>query len=267
MDRMQSVEIQARSRDEAFRLALEQLNAKAEDVETEILEEIEDDYYGEGEVLLRVWLRDAGKAAAGTGQQERRQQKPARQRRERQRPRTRQAARSQPEPRRPSTVSDEQLREYESQAKEIVRNLLEKMAVPADVIAVDNPSMMPLDAEDPPTIFIDINGADLGMIIGRRGENLAQLQYMVNLLVNRHVDEWIRVIVDVEGYRTRREESLIGLAERVARQVARNGRPVSLEPMPANERRIVHLTLRDQPDVRTESSGEGTMRRVTIYPE
>jgi spoIIIJ-associated protein len=84
--------------------------------------------------------------------------------------------------------------------------------------------------------------------------------------VNKLSDDWVRVIVDVEGYRSQREESLIGLAERVARQVARNGRPISLEPMPANERRIVHITLRGQADVRTESSGEGAMRRVTIFP-
>jgi spoIIIJ-associated protein len=89
---------------------------------------------------------------------------------------------------------------------------------------------------------------------------------MVNLLVNRQLEEWVRVIVDVEGYRTRREESLVGLAERVARQVARNRRPISLEPMPPNERRIVHMTLKELPDVRTESSGEGALRRVTIFP-
>src|SRR5439155_11150990 len=105
-----------------------------------------------------------------------------------------------------------------------------------------------LEADEPPTVFVDIMGRDLGMLIGRRGENLTQLQYMVNLLVNRRSDTWVRVIVDVEGYHTQREESLIGLAERVARQVARNRRPISLEPMPANERRIVHMTLKAQPD-------------------
>jgi spoIIIJ-associated protein len=144
--------------------------------------------------------------------------------------------------------------------------LLDLMGVVSDVMAVDNPSMMPLDDDDPPTVFIDVNGRDLGMLIGRRGEHLSQLQYMVNLLVNRQLDEWVRVLVDVEGYRTRREESLVGLAERVARQVARNRRPISLEPMPPNERRIVHMTLKELPDVRTESSGEGALRRVTIFP-
>ncbi len=147
-----------------------------------------------------------------------------------------------------------------------MRDLLNHMGVHADVMAVDNPSIMPLSSDDPLTIFIDINGRDLGMLIGRRGENLSQLQYMVNLIANKRGDQWVRVIVDVEGYRSHREESVIGLAERVARQVARNGRPIALEPMPANERRIVHMVLKDLYDVRTESSGEGENRRVTIYP-
>jgi spoIIIJ-associated protein len=147
-----------------------------------------------------------------------------------------------------------------------VRELLEKMSVAADVVAVDNPSSVPVSAEDPPTIFLDVLGRDLGMLIGRRGENLAQIQYVVNLLVNRKLGDWTRVIVDVEGYRSRREEALIGLAERVARQVARSRRPIVLEPMPANERRIVHLTLRGNPEVTTESNGEGSMRRITVQP-
>ncbi len=147
-----------------------------------------------------------------------------------------------------------------------MRELLARMGIAADVVAVDNPSSVPLDGEDPPTIFIDVLGRDLGMLIGRRGDNLAQIQYLVNLLVNRRLATYARVVVDVEGYRSRREESLIGLAERVARQVARSRRPIMLEPMPPNERRIVHLTLRANPDVTTESSGEGNLRRVTVQP-
>ena len=151
-------------------------------------------------------------------------------------------------------------------AKEIVRELLEQMGVEADVVAVDNPSTMPLDDEDPPTIFIDVLGQDLGMLIGRRGDHLSQLQYLVNLIANRRLESWTRVVIDVEGYRTRREESLVGLAERIGRQVARSRRPIVLEPMPPNERRIVHLTLRSNPDVATESTGEGNLRRVTVHP-
>jgi spoIIIJ-associated protein len=156
--------------------------------------------------------------------------------------------------------------EDEGVAKDVLRELLDLMGVTADVMAVDNPSSVPLGPEDPPTIFLDVLGRDLGSLIGRRGDNLAQLQYLVNLLVNRRLGTWTRVIVDVEGYRSRREESLIGLAERVARQVARSRRPIQLEPMPPNERRIVHLTLRSHPEVTTQSHGEGNMRRVTVQP-
>lgn len=235
MDRRSSVDIQARSRDEALRLALEQLGAKAEDVTVEVLAEIENDFYGDGEVLLRVTRKGARSVPAAE-----------------------QAPRQ--------TVSDDTLEEYEQMAKDLVTELLEMMAVEADVMAVDNPSVMPVGADDPPTVFIDIMGRDLGLLIGRRGENLSQFQYLVNLLLNRQTDEWVRAIIDVEGYRIRREESLIGLAERVGRQVARNRRPISLDPMPPNERRVVHLTLQNQPDVKTESSGEEPLRRVTIIP-
>jgi spoIIIJ-associated protein len=236
MDRRPSVDIQARSRDEALRLALEQLGARAEDVTVEVLAEIENDFYGDGEVLLRVTRKGARNAA------------PA------------------PEAAPRQTVSDDMLEEYEQLAKDLVVELLAMMAVEADVMAVDNPSVMPVGGDDPPTVFIDIMGRDLGLLIGRRGENLGQFQYLVNLLLNRQTDDWVRAIVDVEGYRIRREESLIGLAERVGRQVARNRRSISLEPMPPNERRVVHLTLQNQPDVKTESSGDEPLRRVTIIP-
>lgn len=236
MDRQTSVEIQARSRDEALRLALEQLGTSADNVTIEVLAEIENDFYGDGEVLLRVTRKGAPArpAAVDAGPRQ--------------------------------AVADDLLQEYEQLAKEIVTELLQQMNVEADVVAVDNPSVMPVSPDDPTTVFIDIMGRDLGLLIGRRGENLGQFQYIVNLLLNRETDDWVRIILDVEGYRIRREESLIGLAERVGRQVARNRRPISLEPMPPNERRVVHLTLQNQPDVKTESSGEGPLRRVTVYP-
>lgn len=166
---------------------------------------------------------------------------------------------SQPRPDRVDT-------EEETVAKEIAGTLLGHMGIRAEVIATDNPSLVPPDEEEPPTAFIDILGRDLGHLIGRRGDNLGQLQYLVNLLVNHRLGTFSRVILDVEGYRSRREEALIGLAERVARQVARGGQPITLEPMPPNERRIIHLMLRPNPAVTTESHGEGSMRRITVLP-
>jgi spoIIIJ-associated protein len=167
-------------------------------------------------------------------------------------------------PQRPA--SDHVPTEDEIVARDLTKELLERMGVTADVVAVDNPSTVPPDAEEPPTIFLDIVGRDLGNLIGRRGDHLSHLQYLVSMLVNRHIETYTRVIVDVEGYRSRREESLMGLAERVARQVARSQRPMALEPMPPNERRIIHIALRDHPEVATHSSGEGNQRRITVEP-
>jgi spoIIIJ-associated protein len=229
MDRMRSVEIQARSVDEAVRLALEQLGRTREQVEIEVLVDTDDEY--DGEALVRVTAKDgAGRRPAAIG------------------------------------VHRRASEETERIAKNVVAELLQSMGFQCDLVAVDNPSSIEVSADEPPTVFIDILGRDLGMLIGRRGENLSQLQYMVNLLVNKQLPSWTRVVLDVEGYRMRREESLIGLAQRVARQVARTRRPISLEPMPANERRIVHLALREDRAVKTQSSGEGALRRVTIYP-
>ena len=280
---MTSVEIQAYSVDEAVRLALEQLGLGEQDVDIEILSDAGPD---EGdEALVRVTAKGmasqpiprgaragqpAGPRAGAHGQG------PGRERRQpgvRRVPGDRPSSRGAPPRERPRAPVTERARDVdrvdeaeEQVAKEIVRELLAQMGIAADVVAVDNPSTMALDPEDPPTIFIEILGQDLGMLIGRRGDHLSQLQYLVNLIANRRLENWTRVVVDVEGYRTRREESLIGLAERIGRQVARSRRPIILEPMPPNERRIVHLTLRGNPDVTTESSGEGNMRRVTVQP-
>ncbi len=268
-NRMTSVEIQAYSVEEAIRLALEQLALSREAVDIEVLSDAGPDE--DAEALVRVTAK--GKASqptpgagsgGGGGNQQRRAPGPRRVPGDR--PSSRAAA---PRPDRPSErVIDLDRVDHEDEvvAKGIVRELLTQMGIEADVVAIDNPSSMALTSDDPPTIFIDILGRDLGMLIGRRGDNLSQLQYMVNLLCNKRIGEWTRVVVDVEGYRVRREESLIGLAERVARQVSRTRRPMALEPMPPNERRIVHITLREHPDVQTESTGEGMNRRITVMP-
>lgn len=265
-NRMTSVEIQAYSVEEAIRLALEQLELPSEAVDIEILSDAGPDE--DAEALVRVTAKGmASQPVPSAGNQNRRPPGPRRV------PGDRPSSRGVPPPaphpehapRRAIDV-DRVDAEDERIVKEVVRDLLLNMGIEADVVAVDNPSPMPPGADEPPTIFIDILGRDLGMLIGRRGDNLAQIQYMVNLLCNKKIAEWTRVVVDVEGYRSRREESLIGLADRVARQVARSSQPIVLEPMPPNERRIVHMYLRENPEVTTESTGEGMNRRITVMP-
>ena len=250
MERRKSVEIQAVSVDEAVRLALEQLGRSEDEVDIEVL--AEPSAVGgpeEEEALVRVTVRGYAsqptRGAAGSG---------------------------------PAVLSASGLGpgdELTETAISVTSELLDAMGFRARVAPRRGLPVLEEegDAEDggeqggPRTVQLDITGNDLGMLIGRRGEHLSQLQYLVTLLVNRRVGGWNRVSLDVEGYRRRREESLIGLAERVARQVARSGRAIQLEPMPANERRVVHLALRYDPEVTTESSGEGDLRRVVIMPK
>jgi spoIIIJ-associated protein len=153
-------------------------------------------------------------------------------------------------------------------AQGILENLLERMDIHAYVTAVvvRVPGQKG-DIEE--TITLHVEGADeeaMGLLIGRRGETLRSLQFLLNLLVSRHVQKWPQVVVDVGNYRQRRQESLEGLARRMAERVRQTGRPIMLEPMAAYERRIVHLALRDDTTIYTESSGEGESRKIVIYP-
>jgi len=116
---------------------------------------------------------------------------------------------------------------------------------------------------DPITLNVRTSDA-LGLLIGRRGETLASLQLLVNLIIGHQLRHRVRIIVDVENYRVRREENLRSLAQRVAQQVRNYRRSIMLEPMPPHERRIVHLALSDSADVTTESIGEGDERRVVV---
>ena len=118
--------------------------------------------------------------------------------------------------------------------------------------------------DDENIVEIDIEGDDSGLLIGRRGETLRALQFIVNLIVNQRTEG--RVMLDIEGYRERRYASLRTLASQVAERVANTGRSVTLEPMASNERRIIHMTLSEHPQVITESTGIGAGRKITISP-
>ena len=143
-------------------------------------------------------------------------------------------------------------------AEGILRDILSLMKVPASVVLDKS------GAGEVGNIPLDIKGEDLGILIGRRGETLSALQYLVNLIISRRLKSRVGVVVDVEGYRQRRYESLRSLARRLAEQVKSTGRSVTLEPMPPNERRIIHLELKDNPDVATQSIGQGEERKIAI---
>ena len=151
-------------------------------------------------------------------------------------------------------------------AKDVLEVLLSKMGVPASVTpCTQSPEMGEADATA--TIAFDIKGDDLGILIGRRGETLSCLQYMVRLIMAQQRKVWLPIFIDVDGYKQRRYEALRSLAFRMAEQVRVKRTPFTLEPMPAYERRIIHLTLADNPDVTTESIGVGEARKVVILPK
>lgn len=112
----------------------------------------------------------------------------------------------------------------------------------------------------------DLEGEDAGLLIGRRGETLKSLQFLVRYIVSRRLDERASVMIDVEGYQERRHAALRNMARRVASRVSDTGRSIALEPMPAYERRIVHVALSDYPGVVTESEGMGAARQVVVMP-
>lgn len=147
--------------------------------------------------------------------------------------------------------------ELSNDARMVLLDLLDLMSMDTDVEAHvrDN------------NLVLEVIGEDLGLLIGRRGETLAALQFVLNLVLAKRLKKWARVVVDVEGYRARREETLGGLARRIAFRVTETGQPIALEAMPANERRIIHMALADNTSVETGSVGEGDHRKVVISPK
>lgn len=155
--------------------------------------------------------------------------------------------------------------EIAEKAREILEGLLERLNIEASV-AIGTEIQASQEGEETPLV-LEITGEDLGILIGRRGQALASLQYIVRLIVTSKTGAYVPVLVDVEGYRKRRDASLKELAFRIAEQVRAKSAPFKLEPMPAYERRIIHLALADHQDVVTGSTGEGDFRRVVISPK
>ena len=224
---MKSIEIRAHSVVEAIRLALAQLGKDRDEVAIEVLEQGGE----EEEALVRVTVVDDD-----DDEQEAQPQRVEM----------------------PSGV--------DQIARRVLEDILERMDIHAYVTAVR--STVPDQRGDPEeSITLHVEGADeeaMSLLIGRRGETLRSVQFMVNLLVSRKVQKWPQVVVDVGNYRQRRQESLEGLARRMAERVRQTGRPLMLEPMGAYERRIVHLALRSDDTVYTESTGEGENRKIVI---
>jgi spoIIIJ-associated protein len=151
-------------------------------------------------------------------------------------------------------------------AQDILETILEKAGVMA-MTSYRSDAVVQEAERSPAPIVFDVEGDDLGILIGRRGQTLACLQYIVRLIAGKQLREIAPpIVIDVNGYKQRRYQSLRMLAQRIAEEVIANGEPFTLEPMPAYERRIVHLALADNPGVTTESTGLGEDRKVVVIP-
>jgi spoIIIJ-associated protein len=150
-----------------------------------------------------------------------------------------------------------QLDDAAEMARKVLSDILKAMGIAADIDVTPSP-------DDNTPVTLNIEGDDLGVLIGRRGQALASLQYLVRLIVAEKSKKWISINVDVDWYKKRHYDTLKKLAERLAEQVAHRKRAITMEPMQPDERRIVHITLANHPDVMTQSTGEGDGRRVVI---
>jgi spoIIIJ-associated protein len=147
--------------------------------------------------------------------------------------------------------------------EEIVSKLLHHLGFQAQVSAHYDEE----NTDERRSIHVDVRGDDLSALIGRHAETLNAFQYVASLIVGKEAQQWVQLVVDVEGYRGRREKQLRQLARRMADQVTKTGRRATLEPMTSSERRIIHLELRSHPAVMTESTGEEPYRKVMILPK
>ena len=253
-----TLEIIAPSIEEAVAKGLSQLGLKEEDVDVEILDSGNRGFLGLGTRQARIRLSLKGSdvpAASSEKASAAPQSEPATPVEEIQADEEPQSS----SPTEPVSPEDERVLKI---AEQVTSELLAKMSVRA---RVKTEMVPPADENDQALVMVEIQGDDLSILIGRRSETLNALQYITSLIVAKEVGQWVPLMIDVQGYRARRERQLRVLARRSAEQVVQSGKKMSLEPMPANERRIIHLELRDHPQVTTESIGEEPNRKVTIF--
>jgi spoIIIJ-associated protein len=170
-----------------------------------------------------------------------------------------------PKPDMPGQAGAGEPDQLEKIAVEYLQELLQLMGIKAKVVAQTAPDLAEPGEEVP--LVLDITGHDLGILIGRRTETLQAIQYMLRLMVSKQTGSWQRIVVDVESYRARRRNSLRQMAKRMAEKAVATRERVVMEAMSAYERRIIHMALRDHPAVFTKSIGRENNRKVTIIPK
>ena len=253
-DARQSADYSAKTVEDALHGAASELGLPVAELEYEVLKDSSQAFLvlsSTGEALVRVWLPVPGEKETAPPVEVVEEGQLG----------------EQPEPEATPPDLSRNPPELEAEACEVVSTLLDKMGLLAAVEVVDRGGQVDGATGEVAPLHLNVVGDDLGMLIGRRGETLRDLQFIARLILNRKLGVWPNLILDVEGYKVRRADVLRSLASRMADRVRETGTPVGLEPMPAHERRIVHIALRDDPDVYTESTGEDEARKVQILPK
>lgn len=257
--------------EEAVRLALEDLKLTQDEVTVTVLEEPYKGFFGIGQKLAKVRVERNLVKKAGAPENkvkpvpEKREEKAEKpEKKEARRPERKEKAE------RPAREMDES-KAAESKLSLRVRpdDLKETTEHPAILFLNEVTEKMGLTLSvkcfvDEENVFVDIEGKDSGTIIGKRGQTLDAIQYLTSLVVNKDTEKYIRVVIDAENYRAKRERTLEQLGNRLADKVKRTGKSVRLEPMNPYERKVIHATLQSRPEVMTRSEGEEPYRRVII---
>jgi spoIIIJ-associated protein len=236
MEHRATLEIIAPTIDEAVQKGLGELGVDQSQVEVEVLDEGGSGLFGIGgrQARVRLTMKEAAQASGRV------RTKPA-----------------------PVSLSADEIENLVSITKATVAELLDHMDIRA---TIDARMGEPDDQEEMAPVLVDVTGGDLSILIGRHAETLNALQLITRMIVGKEVGHNAHIVIDVEGYRKRREDGLRELARKMAKQAVSTGRRQSLEPMSPAERRIIHMELRDSAEVTTESTGEEPRRKVTIIP-
>jgi spoIIIJ-associated protein len=227
---MKEVEKSAKTVAEAIQQALEELGASRDEVEVDVLNEGRHGVLGVGAEEARVRVRIPEDMPSETGVE--------------------------------TTRRDDLI----GITRDVLETILSRMGVKATVVYQEEAIIQEQERTPAPVIF-NVKGDGLGILIGRRGQTLACLQYIVRLIASHQMKSSAFIVIDVNGYKQHRYQSLKALANRIAEEVEASGESFSLEPMPAYERRIIHVALADHAGVTTESTGIGESRRVVIIPK
>jgi spoIIIJ-associated protein len=243
-----TIEVTSTSVEEAVKEGLEKLGLKEDDVEVEVIEKGGRGLFGLGshQAKVKLTVKDSVFKKAKPSSEN-----------------PLEVGSSQQVSATPADLSPEQDHELQV-ARVVVETLIEKMKVHAKIQAR---YLEPDEKTGEKPIFIEVLGDDLSILIGRHSETLNAIQYISNLIICRELGKWAPLMIDIQGYRERRDHQLRQLAKRMAEQAISTGRRQVLEPMPANERRVIHLELREHPEVETLSIGDEPNRKVTIVPK